>query len=58
MPHLDTYSSSQLDDAAYAPIDVESRRLVDAELNRRDDEAMRQAGRVPEMFLPDLGTKL
>ena len=55
MPHLDTYSSSQLDDAEYAPIDMESRNQIDNELNRRDRDEARRQGRIPEMFLPDAG---
>jgi DNA replication licensing factor MCM2 len=52
MPHLDAYSSSQVDDTNYAPLDMRSRLELEATLNRRDAEAARRQGRIPEMFLP------
>ncbi len=58
MPHLDFYSSSQLDDADYEPLPLDTRLQVDAELNRRDQEILRRQGRIPDIFLPDLSSKM
>ena len=53
-PELDRYSSSQLDDAEYAPMALDARLRVDAELDRRDHDLLRRQGRIPAMFLPEL----
>ena len=56
MPQLDAYNSSQIDDEAYAPLEMGTRMQVDAALNRRDQEALRRQGRIPDIFLPDYST--
>lgn len=52
-PEQDIYSSSQIDDADYEPLDPEIRQRVDAQLNIRDRQAMLQQGRIPDIFLSD-----
>lgn len=57
LPHLDTYSSSQLDDQEYDSLDLQTRLALEADMNRRDQELVRRQGRIPEMFLPDVGNQ-
>lgn len=52
MPHLDNYSSSQLDDGEYAPLPLAERLVIDAQLDKRDIETLKRQSRIPEMFLP------
>ena len=53
MPHLDHYSSSQLDDETeFAPIPLAERLAIDAQLERRDLEKLKRQSRIPDIFLP------
>lgn len=53
MPHLDNYSSSQLDDETdYAPIPLSERLAIDAQLDQRNLERLKRQSRIPDMFLP------
>ncbi|OZJ03093.1 hypothetical protein BZG36_03914 [Bifiguratus adelaidae] len=51
---LDHYDIDDIDDDEYDDLDIETRRAVEARLNRRDRMIARRTGRVPDALLDDL----
>ncbi|KAI9322137.1 DNA replication licensing factor cdc19 [Dichotomocladium elegans] len=53
-PELDQYEERDIDDEAYAPMDLASRNAVDEQLRRRDAEIRRREGRLAGAFMDGL----